>query len=367
MLGCFRECVRHDLRVCVQAQGHRKLLSSMPCANAVLTEDQSDRVAIVMRTRDRPLLLARAFESVLSQVHQNWHLYLVNDGGDPRSVEHIRVANEDRMAGRITVLHNEASGGLAKALNTGLRVVEGNFLVIHDDDDQWHPNFLGTTLRFLGDPDNRLYVAVLARFYHVFEHIDGNNIVEINRRIVKQWPVTLKFFPLLYQNIFPPICYLIRMEAAKAVGLANEQLRFLEDTDYLRRLLIKGNIATIKEVLAFYHIRPTIAGGDLGNSTVVMNDAYVAYDRNIGNGLIRNFIDSNGANLGLIYALSAIGAHVDEIRRDLDEHLISDDGIRKIARAILEEQRKEGLPYKLSALLAKFAQAIRSLAQARRR
>jgi len=39
-------------------------------------------VAIIMRTKNRPILLARALKSVLEQEYQNWHLYLINDGGE---------------------------------------------------------------------------------------------------------------------------------------------------------------------------------------------------------------------------------------------------------------------------------------------
>ena len=43
-------------------------------------------VAIITRTKDRPLFLARCIESILSQDFQNWTHIIVNDGGDPANV-----------------------------------------------------------------------------------------------------------------------------------------------------------------------------------------------------------------------------------------------------------------------------------------
>mgnify|MGYP001763085457 CR=1 FL=1 len=60
-------------------------------------------VAILMRTRDRPVLLARAFASVLSQRCDDWHLFVVNDGGDPAPVDALAARHETGFLGRITV------------------------------------------------------------------------------------------------------------------------------------------------------------------------------------------------------------------------------------------------------------------------
>lgn len=56
-------------------------------------------VAIIMRTKNRPVLLARAFESVIQQTHHEWHLYLINDGGDPKPInELIELNSIDRKS-----------------------------------------------------------------------------------------------------------------------------------------------------------------------------------------------------------------------------------------------------------------------------
>lgn len=305
------------------------------------------RVAIITRTKNRTILLRRAFESVLSQHHQDWHIYVVNDGGIASEVDALAASYEGRLGGRLSIFHNETSVGLARAINTALVRVDGEYLAIHDDDDSWHPDFLTQTISFLEESKNDQFVAVMAKFYYISEQIKDGTIVELGRRLVNNWPITLKFFPLLYWNAFPPICYIIRMQAVEKLGLVNENLVLLEDTDYLRRLLALGDVATLQEPLAYYHHRPKVESNQLQNSTLTLTNDYNIYDRRIGNGLIRRFLNDNPANIGLIYALGSLHAQIDELRAN-----VAVDP-KVIAREIYYEANRHSIGYKLSKLFRK--------------
>src|ERR1700679_2068040 len=125
------------------------------------SKSKDGRVAIVMRTKNRPILLSRAFASVLGQKYENWHLYLVNDGGNPGDLKKLIKLNEKAFHGRITVIHHEKSRGMEAASNSALKQSEGEFLIVHDDDDSWHPEFLEKTVGFLNDPQNSAFAAVV--------------------------------------------------------------------------------------------------------------------------------------------------------------------------------------------------------------
>ena len=45
------------------------------------------RVAIITRTKDRPILLRRAIRSALNQTFRDWLLVIVNDGGEPETIK----------------------------------------------------------------------------------------------------------------------------------------------------------------------------------------------------------------------------------------------------------------------------------------
>jgi glycosyltransferase involved in cell wall biosynthesis len=69
-------------------------------------------VAIVMRTKDRPLLLARGLASVLSQTFSRWTLWLVNDGGSAERLEDVLASFRGRFGDRLRVIHNDTSLGM---------------------------------------------------------------------------------------------------------------------------------------------------------------------------------------------------------------------------------------------------------------
>nr|NLD40617.1 glycosyltransferase [Actinomycetales bacterium] len=109
-------------------------------------------VAIVMRTKDRPILLSRAIDDVLSQSFRDWELIIVNDGGDPARVEELVSVREASAAGRIRVIHHHESLGMEAASNAAIRASASEFLAVHDDDDTWDPDFLHLTVDYLNTP-----------------------------------------------------------------------------------------------------------------------------------------------------------------------------------------------------------------------
>ena len=53
-------------------------------------------VAVVIRTKNRPLFLARALDSVLAQTYEDWVGIVVNDVGDVRPVDAARRGRRPR-------------------------------------------------------------------------------------------------------------------------------------------------------------------------------------------------------------------------------------------------------------------------------
>ena len=47
------------------------------------------QVAVITRTKDRPILLRRAIESVLRQSFGEWVHVIINDGGNPSTVDFL--------------------------------------------------------------------------------------------------------------------------------------------------------------------------------------------------------------------------------------------------------------------------------------
>src|SRR5262249_18909405 len=106
-------------------------------------------VAIITRTQCRPLTLERAIRSVLAQRFQDWELIVVSDAGNLPVISQVLDRHADSLAGRCRLLHREVSSGMEAASNFGVLHSRSRFVVLHDDDDSWHPDFLWATVGFL--------------------------------------------------------------------------------------------------------------------------------------------------------------------------------------------------------------------------
>ena len=103
---------------------------------------QSPRVTVVTRTRNRPVLLTRALQSVGAQSFQDLELVIVNDAGSTESVDSALESAPEWLRERTRVVTNETSHGREAALEDGLAASSCEFFAIHDDDDSWEPSFL---------------------------------------------------------------------------------------------------------------------------------------------------------------------------------------------------------------------------------
>jgi glycosyltransferase involved in cell wall biosynthesis len=148
-----------------------------------VTPSEDFCVAVITRTKDRPSFLARAIQSVKLQTHSNWHLYIVNDGGEACAVDDIVRQFADN---RISVIRSASNIGMEAASNLALSTLEQEpFFAMHDDDDSWHPDFLTKMLQEISKESHRNYVAIACRPTIVNETFVNDRIEELNRA---EWP-----------------------------------------------------------------------------------------------------------------------------------------------------------------------------------
>lgn len=263
-----------------------------------------NQVAIITRTKNRPVLLVRAFASVLSQTHTQWHLYLVNDGGDPEPVNRLVEQYEAAFNGRITVLHHEKSMGMEAASNAGLRVAQGDFVIIHDDDDSWQPKFLARTVAYLQKPEHARFAAVATNCTVIYERINGSEVIETSREPSRLFKDRVDMLDLLKLNNIPPICTLIRKPLVDLIGPYNDQLPVLGDWDYNLRILTIGDIGTIDEPLANYHHRvPEGGSSNYSNSVIGGKSKHLDYQVLYRNSMVRKLMQRDPAYAGLFHVM----------------------------------------------------------------
>lgn len=102
-------------------------------------------VTVVIATRDRPQLLRRALEAIVSQVHEHpLEVVVVFDRTEPDFSLECHDGHR-----RVRVVANARSGGLAGARNTGIDTADHAWIALCDDDDEWLPGKLGAQFRAL--------------------------------------------------------------------------------------------------------------------------------------------------------------------------------------------------------------------------
>jgi len=134
------------------------------------------KVAIITRTKNRPLTLARVLRSIRQQSLQDFVWVVVNDGGDEEPVNKI-IAQALSIGIDAIVFHNARSLGMEGASNIGIKNSESKYIVIFDDDDTWNIDFLDKTVNFLDNVDNSLFKGVVTRTLIIEEEIGNNNII----------------------------------------------------------------------------------------------------------------------------------------------------------------------------------------------
>jgi hypothetical protein len=94
-------------------------------------------VSVVLPTRDRRDLLARAIESVQKQSYGNWELLIVDDGSVDGTAEFLAGL----AGGRLRYFRHHGAGACA-ARNVALAQARGDLIAYLDDDNMMHPAWL---------------------------------------------------------------------------------------------------------------------------------------------------------------------------------------------------------------------------------
>lgn len=254
------------------------------------------RVGIITRTKDRPLLLRRAMDSVHGQSFKDYVWMIVNDGGESEPVDEIASAAR-RLGIDVHVVHHEASLGMEAASNAGINATNSQYLVIHDDDDSWHPDFLSECVSFLDNETN--YGGVVTHTTQITEELHSDSVKEIKRIPYNAGLLSVYLIDLAQVNRFPPISFVFRRDLYDQVGGFDETLPVLGDWDFHLRLCAKADIGVIREPLAYYHIRNN-SEGIYSNTVTGGKSLHIEYDAKIRNKLLREDLNRGDVGLGFL-------------------------------------------------------------------
>lgn len=259
-------------------------------------------VAIITRTKNRPVLLKRAAESVANQTYTHYQWVIVNDGGDEDVVRKvIEECAVDRR--KIKLVSNARSLGMEAASNRGIQASQSDYVLIHDDDDTLDPAFLEKSVGYLEASSGRRYGGVITQTTYVSEEICGDDVIIHETFPYQQWVRNVQIGEMMTNNIFAPICFLYRRSIYDGVGGYNEELPVLGDWFFNLEFLLKADIGVLLEPLAFYHHRDrgdSSRSGIYSNSVIGGQSKHEEYASIMRNTFFRKYGDSHSGAVAAI-------------------------------------------------------------------
>ncbi|MES1245855.1 MAG: PIG-L family deacetylase [Acidobacteriota bacterium] len=197
---------------------------------------EGPRVSVVVRTRNRPDLLAEALASLAEQEYRRAEVVLVNDGGDPPALP-------DGFPLPVVRVDLEANRGRAGAAGAGVAAATGDYVAFLDDDDLAAPEHLAALAALVQAPGVRVAYSDAAVAVYELDEAAGRWVCR-ERRL----PYSRDFDPdvLLVDNYIPFNTLLIERGLFAEAGAFDPALPFFEDWDYLIRL---------SALTPFHHLR----------------------------------------------------------------------------------------------------------------
>lgn len=203
---------------------------------------QKDMVSIIIPTYNRGYIIERAIQSILCQTYEAFELLIVDDGSTDDTEDVVSKIPDER----IRYIKCEKNEGPSAARNEGVRQSRYSYIAFHDSDDEWVADKLEKQMKVLKEAD-----ADTGMVYCSYQTDDGRVFpLDCFSQEVRQGNI----FPhLLRANMVGTPTMLLRKECFVKVGGFCENLRCLEDYEFVLRFAHEYKIAYIDEHLLQVH------------------------------------------------------------------------------------------------------------------
>lgn len=210
-------------------------------------------VAIITRTKNRPLTLSRLYKNLSQQHYKDFIWVIVNDGGDKSHVNGI--CEQAQMSGiNVKVIHNVLSLGRSKAANIGIQSINAEYVMLLDDDDTLSAMCLEQEVAFLESNKYR-FRGVFCWVKFVYERInDKIEFVHDNECHVVE-PNDMTLIRIFANNQIMTCGFLYAREIWEKIGGYPEHIDYTEDWYFNVQFLLLANVGIIPHYLANCHKR----------------------------------------------------------------------------------------------------------------
>jgi glycosyltransferase involved in cell wall biosynthesis len=199
-------------------------------------------LSVVIPTKNRCKLLARAISSIKDQDWSNIEIIIVDDASTDETKQYLDAIS--KTDDTIKYIRNESSVGGAKARNQAISSAMGFYIAFLDDDDVWLPNKAKKQIEML-QSDSGLS-AVTCDFKIIYSGFPFTRVKKIPMNFAKSD---------IYASNFlggASMCLTYRQLILNANGF-NEELLSCQDWDLWLKLAQLGEIGSVRDILVYYY------------------------------------------------------------------------------------------------------------------
>ena len=192
-------------------------------------------VSVIIRTKDRPVLLCEALNSVKEQTYKNIEIVIVNDGGNDINEIIDRYASFFCGFQYVFIKENK---GRSVAANRGLEASTGECLIFLDDDDLYEPEHLEHLVRTLKNQQTAKVVY------------SGTKLVNGDKETVLNHPFSRE--SLCLGNFIPIHAALFDRSLLENGCRFDETFNVYEDWDFWLQLSVHTSFLYCDKITAIY-------------------------------------------------------------------------------------------------------------------
>lgn len=193
------------------------------------------KISVITCTWNSIQYLAESVESVLAQDFNDYEFVFVDGGSTDGTLEYIRQLNHP-----YTLLEN-VGGGIARAMNEGVRHASGDIILhLHSDDYLAHPRVFSRVIQ-LFDTHRCDWL-----FGRVLSDIDGGWVPD------GYVPPAYSYATLLKRNFIAHPATFIRRQVFDRAGLFDEKIRYAMDYDLWLRIGKLFEPIQVNEIFAVF-------------------------------------------------------------------------------------------------------------------
>lgn len=201
--------------------------------------ERMPKVSIIIPVYNGSNYLREAVDSALAQTYHNVEVIVVNDGSeDNGATEEIAKSYGDRIR-----YFHKPNGGVASALNLGIRVMNGDYFAWLSHDDVFYPEKTELQVAFFKTLGRE---AVL---YSDYEFIDARSRYLRTKKVPSISPSQFQLALLSRAQLIHGCTLLIPRTIFEKVGVFDEKLHTIQDYDLWFRMSSLFDFIHVPKVL----------------------------------------------------------------------------------------------------------------------